>query len=136
FEIDVVGDSSFRVPDRQSPAAQGRALARLDEWSTDPRGRLVAGDLDLFELLALGAGAGGGAGAGLVAGDEIFKMAPAREDRRVRAFVVLALLGLIVEEGVDLSGIHRQLAARELERVAAGGPEKGAVVRNEQAGLV
>ena len=56
LQVDVGGDLSFGIADRQIAAAQGRALARLDARGADPGGRLVAGDLgqfQAFELLAL-----------------------------------------------------------------------------------
>ena len=42
---------------------------------------------------------------------------------------------LIFQKGVDLAGKHRQLAARQIERVAAGGAQKGPIVRDDQARL-
>ena len=133
------GDFAFGIADRQVAAAEGRALARLDERGANVGGRLVAGDLDqfqAFELLALRAGPRGGAGAGLVLGDELFQVPALGQDGGVRPLVVLAPLALEFQKGVDLAGKHRQLAARQIERVAAGGAQKGPVVRDDQAGLL
>ena len=52
----------------------------------------------------------------------------------VRPLLVLALLALEFQKGIDLAGKHRQLAARQVERVVAGGAEKRPVVRDDQAG--
>ena len=48
--------------------------------------------------------------------------------RRVDALILLAALFLIFMIGVDLARIHRQLAARQVERVVAGRTEKRSVV--------
>ena len=53
FQVDVGGDLPFGVADRQVLAAQGRPLARLDERGANPRGRIVAGDLDQFQAFEL-----------------------------------------------------------------------------------
>ena len=46
LQVDVGGDLPLGIADRQVAAAQGRALARLDERRADVGRRLVAGDLD------------------------------------------------------------------------------------------
>ena len=46
---------------------------------------------------------------------------------------MLALFALEFEKRVDLAGKHRQLAARQIERVVAGGAEKRPIVRDDQA---
>jgi hypothetical protein len=48
---------------------------------------------------------------------------------------VQPLLPLVVEKGIDLAWKRGQLAPGEVERAVACGPEKGPVVRHDQAGL-
>ena len=139
LQLDVRGDLPFRVADRQVAAAQGDALARLDPRRADAGGRLVAGDLvqfQLLELLALRLGQLGGGGPGLVAGDEVFEVPPLGQDRLVGPLVVLAAFALELQVRVDLAGERRQLAARQVERVVAGGAEERPVVRDDQAAAV
>ena len=75
----------------------------------------------------------GGAGAGLVLGDEILQVPPLGEDGFVRAFLVLALLSLEFQIGIDLAGKGRQFAAGQIERVVAGGAQKRPIVGDDQA---
>ena len=42
---------------------------------------------------------------------------------------------MVFEKGIDLARIHRQRSGGEVERLVARGPEKGPVVRDDQAGL-
>ena len=82
------------------------------------RGRIVEGDcveFQAFELLAFRAGQGGGGGAGLVLGDELFEVFFLRQDARVDPFFVFAAFHLVLAMGIDLSGVHRQLSARQRE---------------------
>ncbi len=130
------GDLPLGVADRQIAAAQRGALARLDARRADAGRRLVAGDLrqfQLLELLALRLRQRRRCGAGLVPGDEVFQVPPLGQDRVVRALLVLALLPLELQIGIDLAGKRRQLAARQVERVVAGGAEKRPVVGDDQA---
>ena len=60
---------------------------------------------------------------------------PLGQHRGVRPLVVLAALLLVFQKGVDLAGKHRQLAARQVERVAARRAQERPVVRDDQAGL-
>ena len=92
--------------------------------------------LEFLELFLFRLGPRRRACAGLVLGDELFKVLLLGQDARVHAFVVLAPFLLILPIGVDLPGIHRQLAAREVERVVASGAQKRAIVRDDQASLV
>src|SRR6185437_9205363 len=48
---------------------------------------------------------------------------------------VLAAFALVFQKGIDFAGIHRQFAARQIERMAARRPEKRPVVRDDEAGL-
>ena len=48
---------------------------------------------------------------------------------------MLPLPTLILEKGIDLARENRQLAAGEVEGAIAGGPEKGPVMRHDQAAL-
>ena len=135
FQLDIGGDLPLGVADRQVPAAQRGAFARLDARRADPGRRLVAGDLrqfQAFELLALGFRQRGGAGAGLVPGDELLQVPPLGENGFVRAFLVLAFLALEFQKGIDLAGKGRQFAPGEIERVVAGGAEKRPIVGDDQ----
>ncbi len=49
---------------------------------------------------------------------------------------MLALFALVFQERIDLAGEHRQLAARQVERVGAGRAQEGPIVRHDQAGLL
>ena len=138
FQVDVGGDFALGIADRQIAAAHRGAFARFDQRGADVGGRLVAGDfgdLQSFELFALRAGPRRRAGAGLVLGDELFQVPALGQDGGVRALVMLAALALILQKGIDLAGKHRQLAARQIERVVAGRGEEGPIVRDDQAGF-
>ena len=139
LQVNLGGDCPLGIADCQAAAAECRSLPRLDEGRADAGRRLVGVDLhgfQFFELLAFAAGAGGRAGPGLVLGDELLQVTPLGQHGRIAPFVVLAALLLVFEEVVDLAGKHGQLAARQVERVAASGPQKGPVVRDDQAGLL
>ena len=75
------------------------------------------------------------AGAGLVLGDELLEVLFLRQHARVDAFVLFLAFGLVFTIGLDLPGIHRELAARQFERMVAGRAEKRPIVRDDQAGL-
>src|SRR5262249_38494810 len=113
---------------------------RLDARRENRRRRFV--DLDLFhlepfELLRLGASERRRRRPGPVAGDEVLEMLFLREDILVRAFLMLALLLVKLQERVDLSRKRSQLAARKRQGVLAGGGEKSPVMRHDQGrGLV
>ncbi len=64
----------------------------------------------------------------LVLGDELFEVPLLRQDARVDTFVLLAAFLLIFGIGINLPRIHRQLSARQVERVVARRPEKPAVM--------
>ena len=136
FQIDAAGDFALRITDRKIAAVQSRSFARLDDRCADVGGRLVAVnlfDLQALELLGFRPGPGGRAGPGFVLVDEFFQLPPLGQDRGVRALVVVAAFDLVFEKGVDPAGKHRQFAARQIERVRAGGPQKGPIVRYDQA---
>jgi hypothetical protein len=50
--------------------------------------------------------------------------------------VIVAALFEVGEVGVDVAGVHRELPARQLERVRAGALQKFAVVRDDEAAAV
>ncbi len=78
--------------------------------------------LEFQELFLFGLGACRRAGAGLVLGDELFEVPLLGQYARVDAFVLLFAFLAVFTIGVDLSGIHRQLAARQVKRMVAGRP--------------
>ena len=109
----------------------------IGEAKLDGRfGAVDVNQVEPFELLGLALGLAGGGGVGAILGDEGFELPPLGERRGVDALVVRAPLFDIRQIGLDVAGIHRELAAGELERVRAGLLEKLAVVRNDQEAAV
>ena len=139
LDPDVRCDLPIGVADRQVDTTKCRPAARFDLWSADADCRFLGGDLDQLEFLELflfRLRPRGRAGAGLVLGDELFEVLHLRQHARVDAFLVLASFLLVLPMGVDLARVHRQLSAREVERVVAGRAQKRPIVRDDQAGLV
>ncbi len=101
------GPCAARLPARGFPPSVRPSRSRIS--------------VEFFQLPALGAGAGGRAGAGLVLGDEFFQVPPLGQHGGVGALVAFAPLLLVFQEGIDLAGIHRQLAAGQIQRLRAGG---------------
>src|SRR5262249_3429358 len=131
LELDIVGDLPFGIADGEVAAAQGRALPRLDTRRTNPRRRLVTGDLrqlQSLELLALRPRQRCRRGPGPVLGDELLQVSTFRLDILVRAFLMQSLLTLKLEVRIDLAGERRQLAACQVEGVIAGGAQEGSIV--------
>ena len=139
FQVDVIGDLPVLVSHRQIAAADRGPFARLHAGCLNVGGGLIAGNLDdfqLLQLLALGAGAGGGAGPRPILGDEFLQVAALGQHGGIGPLFVQPSLHLKFQEGVDLAGEHRQLAAGEVERGTACSTKKRPVVRDDEAGLV
>ena len=59
-----------------------------------------------------------------------------RNRRRIDTPIVLAAFVAIFQKGIDFSGKHRQLAASKFQRLRAGRIQEGAIVADDQRGLV
>ena len=138
LQIDAAGDGVVGIAHAEIAAPHRRPSAGRHGRALDRGGGGFGHhifDLQPLELLGFRLRPRRGRGAGLVAGDEVFQLPPLREHGGIRSFDVRRLLPLILEKRVDTPRIDGQLAAGQVERLIARGPEEGSIVRDDQAGL-
>ena len=129
------GDIMVRIADRQVDAANGWPLTRLDDRGSDAGGGVIHFDLGRFqaiELLLFRSRLTRRIGTSSILVDETLELLLFRLDRRVDSQVMFAAFFLKFEKGVDLAGVHRQFAARDIERVRTRRFQKRPVVRHDQ----
>jgi hypothetical protein len=124
------------IADREVDAANRRPLPRLDDRSANAGGGQIdfdLGRLQAIKLLLLRARLARRVGVRPILVDEALQLLLLRLDGRIHAQIVLDAFLLEFEKGIDLAGIHRQLAARDVERVRTRRFQKRPVVRHDQA---
>ena len=138
FHIDSSGHRVIRVSDRQILAANRRPAARLHNWRANERRWLVAiqlGQLQALQLFRFVAGLRGCICVGAVLVDESLQLLLFGDDSRICPFVPNALFLDGLQIRIDLTRIHGQFSACQIERVATGRIQKCPVVGDDQAGF-
>ena len=115
---------------RTEPLRVSTRGARMRAEGSSPR---MVVSSSFSSCFALGLGEFRCRGAGLVAVDEVLQVFHLGLGGLVRPFVADSIFLLEFEVRVHFAGVRRELAAGEVERVVAGGPEEGPVVGDDQA---
>ena len=139
FDVDVAGHLVLGIADGQIDAAQRRTLARLDlradGCGPSPRRRPRRSACSRSSCLPFDLAREAVLARARFLSMNVSSWPALGEDRRVDPLVVLAALALVFEKRVDGAGIQGQLAARQLERLRAGGGRErpGRARRSAQA---